>query len=147
MPHWTTKVVDQHGATGAEIERPVVGIWIVCEFLFDVTDMSNRTPCQFCEAQCGECSVPGQNPDLAFLPLFDEELLILSPAPRRVRRWRVGSIRCKLLIFWSGRPDSNRRRPAWESRQPFDINNINAQVFGSGASNTLEFSGCFSNGS
>ena len=38
---------------------------------------------------------------------------------------------------WSGRPGSNRRRPAWESHQPFDINNIDTQGFGSGASNTL----------
>src|SRR5436190_1079376 len=29
----------------------------------------------------------------------------------------AGQIRraCKLLISWSGRPDSNRRRPAWEA--------------------------------
>jgi hypothetical protein len=33
----------------------------------------------------------------------------------------------------------NLRRPAWETQQPFAINNINAQLFGSGASNTLEF--------
>jgi LysR family transcriptional activator of glutamate synthase operon len=37
-------------------------------------------------------SVPDENTDLAILPLFDEELLILSPAPSRVCRWHVGSI-------------------------------------------------------
>jgi hypothetical protein len=49
----------------------------------------------------------------------------------------------KPLKSWSGRPGSNRRRPAWEERAPFNINNIAAQVFGSGASNTLVFSVAF----
>src|ERR1035437_798242 len=30
----------------------------------------------------------------------------------------------KLLTTWSGRPDSNRRRPAWEATQHCDINDI-----------------------
>jgi DNA-binding transcriptional LysR family regulator len=37
-------------------------------------------------------SVPGENSDLTLLPLFDEEMLILKPAPTRVRGWHVGSI-------------------------------------------------------
>ena len=53
----------------------------------------------------------------------------------------------KLLKKWSGRRDSNPRRPAWELRARYNINNITAQVFGSGASNTLEFLGVFQSSS
>ncbi len=37
-------------------------------------------------------AAPEENPDLTLLPLFEEEMLILKPAPTRVRGWHVGSI-------------------------------------------------------
>src|SRR4051812_36018921 len=38
----------------------------------------------------------------------------------------AGQIRgaCKLLILWSGRPGSNRRRPAWECVTSTNLNNL-----------------------
>ena len=39
---------------------------------------------------------------------------------------------CKLLKTWSGRPDSNRRRPAWEVGQCFVFSNITAHGVDSG---------------
>jgi DNA-binding transcriptional LysR family regulator len=37
-------------------------------------------------------SLPFQNDDLDVIPLFEEELLVLKPSPRRVTGWRVGTI-------------------------------------------------------
>jgi len=37
-----------------------------------------------------------------------------TPLPRKVSSCKR-SISCKLLKKWSGRPGSNRRRPAWET--------------------------------
>jgi hypothetical protein len=37
----------------------------------------------------------------------------------------------------NGAGDRGRTGDVWESGPPFDINHITAQVFGSGASNTL----------
>ncbi|MDR3701040.1 MAG: LysR family transcriptional regulator [Candidatus Sulfopaludibacter sp.] len=37
-------------------------------------------------------SLPFQNDDIDVIPLFEEELLVLKPSPRRVTGWRVGTI-------------------------------------------------------
>src|ERR1035438_8687392 len=50
---------------------------------------------------------------------------------------------CKCLKKWSGRPDSNRRRPAWEVGQCFVFSNITAHGVDSGyqerQQNTISF--------
>jgi hypothetical protein len=47
-----------------------------------------------------------------------------------VVRAKIGT--CKLLKRWSGRPGSNRRRPAWEIGQSFVFNDITAHGVDSG---------------
>ena len=37
---------------------------------------------------------------------------------------------CKLLILWSGRPDSNRRRPAWEVTRHFNFRHLESAGVG-----------------
>src|SRR5262249_45442714 len=77
-------------------------------------------------------------------PLIRNAEFIFIAVEYPEKRQDPRAIMCSRI--WSGRRDSDPRRPAWESfGNPLTLRN-NEQVFGSGASKTLYFSGCFSNG-
>lgn len=40
-------------------------------------------------------SLPYEDPNLDFIPLFEEELLLLRPSPKSVRGWHVGTVQAR----------------------------------------------------